>query len=42
MSGRYEGAFLPFCIDVLTLNGDRIAEVTAFVFRDFGLPARVT
>ena len=37
-SGRYEA----FCIDVLTLHGNRIAEVTAFidsdVFARFGLP----
>ena len=33
-----EGAFLPFCIDVLTLDGDRIAEVTAFVVKTTDLP----
>jgi RNA polymerase sigma-70 factor (ECF subfamily) len=36
------GSFQSFCIDVLTLRGDRIAEVTAFIDRDvfpsFGLP----
>ena len=26
-----EGAYLPFALDVLTLEGDRIAEVTAFI-----------
>ncbi len=28
-----EGAFRPFALDVLTLRGDRIAEVTAFITR---------
>ena len=28
-----KGAFLPFCIDVLTLEGDLIKEVTAFIVR---------
>jgi RNA polymerase sigma-70 factor (ECF subfamily) len=28
-----ESAFLPFNVDVLTLEGDRIAEVTAFIVR---------
>jgi RNA polymerase sigma-70 factor (ECF subfamily) len=28
-----EGAFLPFALDVLTLRGDRILEVTAFIAR---------
>ena len=36
------GAFKAFCVDVLTLRGDKIAEVTAFidaaVFPRFGLP----
>jgi RNA polymerase sigma-70 factor, ECF subfamily len=36
------GKYLSFCIDVLTLRGGRIAEVTAFidrgVFPSFGLP----
>src|SRR3954447_24619372 len=27
------GAYLPFALDVLTLRGDRIAEVTAFIVR---------
>lgn len=26
-------AYLPFCIDVLTIEGDRISEVTAFVVK---------
>jgi RNA polymerase sigma-70 factor (ECF subfamily) len=38
-----EGKFLSFALDVLTLRGDRIAEVTAFLDREaferFGLPA---
>src|SRR4051794_3654844 len=28
-----EGAFMPFCVDVLTLEGDRIKEVTAFIVK---------
>jgi RNA polymerase sigma-70 factor, ECF subfamily len=46
------GDFLPTVIDVLTLSGDKIAAVTAFIvadepdpagiFASFGLPARVT
>jgi RNA polymerase sigma-70 factor, ECF subfamily len=28
-----EGAYLPFCFDVLTLEGDRIKEVTSFITR---------
>jgi len=28
-----EGAFLPFALDVLTLEGERIKEVTAFITR---------
>jgi RNA polymerase sigma-70 factor, ECF subfamily len=36
------GKYLSFCIDVLTLRGNKIAEVTAFIDRDvfpaFGLP----
>jgi RNA polymerase sigma-70 factor (ECF subfamily) len=28
-----QGAYLPFCVDVLTLEGDRIKEVTAFIVR---------
>ena len=36
------GSYLSFCIDVLTLRGDRIAGVTAFIdrglFARFGLP----
>jgi RNA polymerase sigma-70 factor, ECF subfamily len=40
-SGTYEG----YVLDVLTLRGDRIAEVTAFIGPDvlprFGLPARL-
>ena len=28
-----EGAFMPFCVDVLTLDGDRIKEVTAFIVK---------
>jgi RNA polymerase sigma-70 factor (ECF subfamily) len=27
------GAFMPFCVDVLTLEGDRIKEVTAFIVK---------
>jgi RNA polymerase sigma-70 factor (ECF subfamily) len=32
------GAFLPFSIDVLTVAGDRIAEVTSFISRSPGEP----
>jgi RNA polymerase sigma-70 factor (ECF subfamily) len=35
-----ERAFLPFALDVLTLDGDRIAEVTAFIVRAIGPPDR--
>ncbi len=39
------GAFQYFCVDVLTLRGDRIAGVTAFIdpegYRRFDLPAEV-
>ncbi len=28
-----EGAYLPFCVDVLTLEGGRIKEVTAFIVK---------
>jgi RNA polymerase sigma-70 factor (ECF subfamily) len=28
-----DGAFMPFCVDVLTLEGDRIKEVTAFIIK---------
>ncbi|MGZ4268379.1 MAG: sigma-70 family RNA polymerase sigma factor [Solirubrobacteraceae bacterium] len=28
-----EQAYLPFCVDVLTLRGERIADVTAFIVR---------
>jgi RNA polymerase sigma-70 factor (ECF subfamily) len=28
-----EGAFIPFSLDVLTLAGDKISEITAFVVR---------
>jgi RNA polymerase sigma-70 factor (ECF subfamily) len=39
------GAYLPEALDVYTLRGDRIAEVTAFklpgIFPSFGLPERV-
>jgi RNA polymerase sigma-70 factor, ECF subfamily len=35
-----EGAFLPFALDVLTLEGDRIKEVTAFITRTTDLPDR--
>ena len=28
-----ERAFMPFCVDVLTLEGDRIKEVTAFIVK---------
>lgn len=34
------GAYLPFALDVLTLDGDRIAEVTAFIARDTPVPDR--
>jgi hypothetical protein len=27
------GAYLPFALDVLTLRGDRIAEITSFITR---------
>jgi RNA polymerase sigma-70 factor (ECF subfamily) len=35
-----EGAFLPFALDVLTLEGRRIREVTAFITRAFEGDAR--
>ena len=35
-----EQAFLPFCVDVLTLQGERIKEVTAFVARATPGPER--
>ena len=35
-----ERAFLPFALDVITLDGDRIAEVTAFIVRAVGPPDR--
>jgi RNA polymerase sigma-70 factor (ECF subfamily) len=34
------GTHLPFALDVLTLRGDRIAEVTAFIVRTTELPDR--
>jgi RNA polymerase sigma-70 factor (ECF subfamily) len=34
------GTHLPFALDVLTLRGDRIAEVTAFIVRTTDLPDR--
>ncbi|WP_219927235.1 sigma-70 family RNA polymerase sigma factor [Prauserella shujinwangii] len=40
------GAYLPWSIDVLTVRGDRIAEVTSFIgaehFAPFGLPAALS
>lgn len=40
------GPYRPWSIDVLTLRGDRIAQITSFVgishFQDFGLPAYLT
>ena len=33
-----ENAFIPFCVDVLTLEGDRIKEVTAFIARTEEIP----
>ena len=33
-----ENAFIPFCVDVLTLEGDRIKEVTAFLARTEEIP----
>jgi RNA polymerase sigma-70 factor (ECF subfamily) len=40
------GAHVAWSIDVLTLRGERIAEITSFVGRDhfpsFGLPDAVT
>ena len=37
-----EEAYLPFCLDVLTLDGGRIADVTAFVAMSHARPrARV-
>lgn len=33
-----ENAFIPFCVDVLTLQGDRIREVTAFIIRTEEIP----
>ena len=35
-----ERAYLPFALDVLTLEGDRIKEVTAFITRTTDLPDR--
>ena len=39
------GAYRYFCVDVLTLRGDKIADVTAFIdpegYERFGLPAEV-
>ena len=39
---RDEGGYVPIALDVLTLDGSRIADVTAFriseAFRSFGLP----
>jgi RNA polymerase sigma-70 factor (ECF subfamily) len=35
-----EGAYLPFALDVLTLEGERIKEVTAFIARTTRLPDR--
>jgi RNA polymerase sigma-70 factor (ECF subfamily) len=39
---RDEGGYVPIALDVLTLDGPRIADITAFrtpeVFRSFGLP----
>jgi RNA polymerase sigma-70 factor, ECF subfamily len=34
------GAYLPFALDVLTFEGDRIKEVTAFITRTIELPDR--
>jgi RNA polymerase sigma-70 factor, ECF subfamily len=33
-----ENAYLPFALDVITLEGDRIKEVTAFITRTMDLP----
>ena len=33
-----ENAFIAFCVDVLTLEGDRIKEVTAFIARTEEIP----
>ena len=33
-------AYLPFALDVLTFEGDRIKEVTAFITRTMELPER--
>jgi RNA polymerase sigma-70 factor (ECF subfamily) len=44
MYDRTRQAFLPHCIDVLTIDGDRISAVTAFLGADlpsFGLPVEV-
>ena len=44
MYDHAQRAFLPHCIDVLTLDGDRISAVTAFLgadFPSFGLPLDV-
>ena len=44
LDGR-EGRYQPICLDVLTLRGPRIADVTAFrmpeLFRRFGLPSQL-
>jgi RNA polymerase sigma-70 factor (ECF subfamily) len=41
----HTGDFLPFHIQVLDLDGDRVRHVAAFfeprLFEDFGLPARL-
>lgn len=34
------GCYRPFALDVLTLRGDKIAEVTAFITRAAELPDR--
>jgi RNA polymerase sigma-70 factor (ECF subfamily) len=34
------GCYLPFALDVITLEGDRIKEVTAFITRTTDLPSR--
>jgi hypothetical protein len=31
-----EGAYLPFALDVLTLDGERIREITSFIVRSTG------
>ena len=35
-----EGAYIPFALNVLTIQGDRISDVTAFICRSIESPNR--